>query len=300
MRRWTFFGLAVALVVAGSSGAASASSSWPTKRVAAASPTGLPTFVVRANGAVTAIPAWRFQGDARRLPLAQPITGIAATATGKGYWLVAADGGVFSYGDAHFHGSMVGKHLNAPVVGIASTRHGHGYWLAAADGGVFTFGDARFHGSLAGQQLDQPIVGITPTRSGKGYRLLARDGGVFTFGDATFRGSLGGTGLADVVGLAPTPSGNGYWILRKNGGSYRNCGVEGCTGQVAGPSVASFGDAQKLSPNFYFSSNGKLVADVDFVHDPVFAILANPVRQGYVIFRAIIMHSGVAGIPYGE
>ena len=228
------------------------------------------------------------------LPLARPITGIAEDATGKGYWLVAADGGVFAYGDAHFYGSLVGTHLNAPVVGIASTNNGHGYWLVAADGGVFSFGDARFLGSLAGQRLDQPIVSIVPTR-GNGYRLLARDGGVFTFGDAAFEGSLGGTGLTDAIGLAPTPSGNGYWILRNGGGSYQDCSYPYCRpGRIAGPSVAHFGDARNLQPSFFYPAIRPL-EDLDFIHDPVVAIAANPVAQGYVILRTNLAHDGAAG-----
>jgi hypothetical protein len=198
---------------------------------------------------------------------------------------------------------MVDVHLNAPVVGIVSTKDGHGYWLVASDGGIFTFGDARFLGSLAGHRLDQPIVGITTTRSGKGYRLVARDGGVFTFGDATFRGSLGGTGLTDVIGLAPTPSGNGYWILRKNGGSYQDCSYPGCSfhpALVAGPSVANFGDARDLPPGFCFPGyDAKPECDVDFIDDPVVAIVANPVAQGYTVLRATLLHSGFAGaIPH--
>jgi hypothetical protein len=307
MRRWPLFGLAVVVLVAWNGAGAAAANRWPTRGVAAAtSPTGARQFFVRANGAVKEFPEIGFHGsgdvhgDARRLPLAKPITGIAATATGNGYWLAAADGGVFTYGDARFRGSMAGSHLNAPVVGIASTKDGRGYWLVAADGGVFTFGDARFFGSLAGRGLDQPIVGITATRSGRGYRLLARDGGVFTFGDATFWGSLGGTGLTDIIGLAPTPSGNGYWILRAHGGTYKNCAIVICGPVVAGPSVANFGDAQPLPPNFVEPGPyGHGIYYLDFAHDPVVAIVANPVHQGYVILRASVnlAHAGYAGTP---
>ena len=306
MRR-TLVGLVVvALLVAGSGGGASAANGWSDSAVAGVvSPTGIPTFVVRANGAVTEIlygVASRAFGGARRLPLTKPITGIAASATGKGYWLAAADGGVFSYGDARFLGSMAGSHLNARIVGIAATRDGRGYWLAAADGGVFTFGDARFFGSVAGHRLDQPIVAITTTRTGKGYRLLAKDGGVFTFGDATYKGSLGGTGLTDVIGFAPTPSGNGYWILRKNGGTYAPCARALCSTfpRVAGPSVTNFGDAQPLFPDFPPSRD--LDFDVDFAHDPVVAIVAYPVAnprgQSYLILRAnSTQNPGYGGPP---
>ena len=307
MRRRTLVALAVvALVVAASGAGASAANGWPTRPVAATiSSTGPPVFVVRANGAVTAVIAGGTYGDARRLPLAQPITGIAATVPGTGYWLAASDGGVFSYGDARFFGSMAGVHLNAPIVGIAATKDGRGYWLAAADGGIFTFGDARFFGSLAGHRLDQPIVGITTTRTGKGYRLLAKDGGVFTFGDATYQGSLGGTGLTDVIGFAPTPSGNGYWILRKNGGTYEPCGLIICSidPRVAGPSVTNFGDAQPLSPYFLKPASNYFDFDVDFAHDPVVAIVAKPVPdrrgQGYVVIRADPTRFGFGGLPPG-
>jgi hypothetical protein len=207
MRRWTLFGLAIALFVTAGSVGAAAANQWPVTVVAGAASSAGGVWSARANGTVAEYSPDTFFGDAHRLPLAKPITGMSATATGKGYWLAATDGGVFSYGDAHFYGSMGAAHLNQPIVGIASTKDGHGYWLVAADGGVFTFGDAAYLGSLGGTRLDQPIVGISATRSGKGYRLVARDGGVFTFGDATYKGSLGGKGLTDVLGLAPSPSG---------------------------------------------------------------------------------------------
>jgi hypothetical protein len=298
LARLPVVGLSVALLVVGNAAAASARNQWPTTVVAGATtPANTAEWVAQANGTVTAY-GRGFYGDARREPLAKPIAGMAATATGKGYWLVAADGGVFSYGHAHFHGSMGATHLNQPVIGIASTADGRGYWLAAADGGIFTFGDAHFFGSLGGIHLDQPIVGISATRSGKGYRLVARDGGVFTFGDATYRGSLGGTGLTDAVGLAPTPSGNGYWILRKLGGTYQtyqNCTHLPCGPEsIAGPSVSNFGDARNLpGPNFVTAGfMGHPVYDYDFVGNPVVAIVANPVAQGYLILRA---HRGTYG-----
>ena len=312
MRRGTFVGLAVVLLVAGSSAGTGAGASTanhlPTRAVAAAlTPTGLPAFLVRANGKVETGRSGAFHGDARRLPLAQPITGIATTSTGDGYWLVAADGGVFSYGDAGFHGSMAGTHSNAPVVGMAATKDGQGYWLVASDGGVFSFGDARFFGSLAGHRLNQPIIGITATRSGKGYRLVARDGGVFTFGDASFEGSLGGLGITDVIGLAPTPSGHGYWILRRTGATYPSCVAGGCPSgppmsvlipsSVIGPSVDNFGDARRLfGPNFVVpGTSGHPIYDYDFTRDPVVAIVANPVQQGYLIFREDFGRFGWAG-----
>jgi hypothetical protein len=311
MRRGMFVGLAVGLLLAGSSVGAGAATAnhLPTRAVAAAAslPRGLPFFLVRANGKVDASRTDVLRGDARHVPLAQPMTGIATTPTGDGYWLVAADGGVFSFGDAHFYGSTAGRPLNAPIVGIAATKDGRGYWLVASDGGVFTFGDARFFESLAGHRLNQPVIGITATRSGKGYRLLGRDGGVFTFGDATFEGSLGGRGFSDAIGLAPTPSGHGYWILRKAGATYPSCVARGCPSEpsspvagpssVVGPSVDNFGDARKLfGPNFVVpGTSGHPMYDSDFTRDPVVAIVANPAQQGYYVLREDSGRYGWAG-----
>ena len=45
-----------------------------------------------------------FYGSAATVPLAAPVTGMAADPATGGYWLVAADGGVFAY-DAPFLGA---------------------------------------------------------------------------------------------------------------------------------------------------------------------------------------------------
>src|SRR5262245_53238834 len=103
MRRWIVIGLAVACLVAGTNGGASAANRWPRSRVAAAaSPMTPEVWVLHANGAVSPLYRSHFHGDARLESLARPMKGIASSPTGKGYWLVAADGGVFSYGDARF------------------------------------------------------------------------------------------------------------------------------------------------------------------------------------------------------
>jgi hypothetical protein len=301
MRRSTFFGLVVTVLLLGSAAPASAANQWPATPVAGAAVAARnDSWVVQANGVVSTGRA-DFFGDARDTSLAQPITGIAVNPSGTGYWLVAADGGVFAYGDARFYGSMGGTHLNQPIVGIASSGDGRGYWLVAADGGMFAFGDAPFLGSLGALHLVQPIVGIAALTSGKGYRLVARDGGVFAFGQAAFRGSLGGTGITDVIGIAQTPTGNGYWLLRTGGRTY-SCAVlhGGCPGgipegSVAGPSVSHFGDARSLQPTFVIVNNGPPADDFDFVGNPIVAIVANPVAQGYVILRTKADSLGYAG-----
>lgn len=166
---------------------------------------------------------------------------------------------------------------------------------------VKAFGDAAFAGSTNEGTFNQPIVGIAGTKSGHGYWEVASDGGVFTFGDATYRGSLGGQGITDVVGFSPTPSGNGYWILRKGGGTY-SCAVQygGCPDRsstsVAGPSVENFGDARRLpEPAFVSVASGRPVYDYDFSGNPVVAIVANPLAQGYFILRSSPGTFGVAG-----
>jgi hypothetical protein len=85
MRRAALFGLAVALLVAGNSAGASAANEWPATVVAGAGAPDGPLLSVRANGVVTnqSRPP-TFYGGAYRLPLAQPITGMAITVTGKG------------------------------------------------------------------------------------------------------------------------------------------------------------------------------------------------------------------------
>jgi hypothetical protein len=304
MRRSMFLGLVVTVLLLVSAAPASAVNQWPGKVVAGATNSAsINGWAVQANGVVSADRGFFF-GDAHLESLAQPITGIAVNPTGTGYWLVAADGGVFAYGDAHFYGSMGAKHLNQPIVGIASSGDGRGYWLVAADGGMFAFGDAPFFGSLGALHLNQPIVGIAALTTGKGYRLVARDGGVFAFGAASFRGSLGGTGITDVVGITQTPTGNGYWILRKGGGTYSCFALHGgCPpgfsgSSIAGPSVANFGDApSRPQPAFDdISGSGPPFADLDFVGNPVVAIVPNSVGPGYVVLRANAGTFGYGGV----
>ena len=161
---------------------------------------------------------------------------------------------------------MGAAHLNQPVFSMAPTRLGHGYWLVARDGGIFTFGDAHFYGSTGDLVLNQPMVGITASPTGKGYRMVARDGGIFSFGDVPFYGSLPGRGVnvTDVVGMAQTPTDTGYWIARSDG------------------QVDAFGKA--LTFRHYVASPC----------DPVTAIFAHPVRQGY----RLVLRSG-ATISFG-
>jgi hypothetical protein len=54
-------------------------------------------------------------GDARRVPLAAPIVGIASAI--GGYYLVARDGGVFTFG-VPYAGSTGNRHLNAPMTAL--------------------------------------------------------------------------------------------------------------------------------------------------------------------------------------
>jgi hypothetical protein len=178
-------------------------------------------FVAERDGTVAVLGNARNVGDARGVPLNQPIVGLARTVTRKGYWLAATDGGIFSYGDARFFGSTGSIRLNQPIVGIAPTPSGRGYWLVASDGGIFAFGDAHFAGSTGSIRLNQPIVGMAPTPTGDGYWLVARDGGIFAFGDAHFFGSAGSIRLNQpVTGMAATPRGDGYWLVARDGGVF--------------------------------------------------------------------------------
>jgi hypothetical protein len=58
-------------------------------------------WLVSADGGVFSYGA-TFFGSAAELPLAAPISAIAATPSGRGNWLLGADGGVFTYGDAPY------------------------------------------------------------------------------------------------------------------------------------------------------------------------------------------------------
>jgi hypothetical protein len=240
-------------------GCSPSANAWGTGAVTAfAMPAGDGYWLARANGTVATGGGARYLGDASCLKLNGPVLGGAPTPTGSGYWLNGRDGGVFTFGTAPFFGSMGATALNQPVFSMAATRSGSGYWLVAYDGGIFSFGDAPFHGSTGDLALMQPIIAIATSSTGGGYRLVARDGGIFSFGDVPFFGSLPGLGVvaSDVVGVAPTPSGKGYWIIRSLGQSY------------------TFGDAGYLGP-----------APVGAA-DPVVAVVANPVAQGYRLLLA--------------
>jgi hypothetical protein len=246
--------LLLSVVVAGAMPATAAGNRWPRNVVNGFStPTAHGFWLAYANGDVVTNGDAHFYGSAVQLPLNGPITGGAVAPGGTGYWLVATDGGIFSYGSARFHGSMGAAHLNQPVFSMSATKLGHGYWLVARDGGIFTFGDAHFYGSTGSLVLNQPIVGITTSPAGKGYRMVARDGGIFSFGDVPFYGSLPGRGVnvTDVVGAAQTPTDTGYWLARSDG------------------KVDAFGKAHTFR---------KFAASPC---DPVTAIFADPVAQGY-------------------
>jgi len=160
------------------------------------------------------------RGSAERLPLAQPVVGLARTPGGGGYWEVAADGGVFSFGDARFFGSAATLHLKDHVVGMAMAGGGHGYWLATSDGGIYSFGDAKFYGTPAGH-AGKSVVGIASTPDGNGYWLVTKRGNIYSFGDAKYYGPRDSLHLAQpVVGMAVAPDGSGYWLVTKNGCIY--------------------------------------------------------------------------------
>ena len=178
-------------------------------------------WVVGASAAVHAFGAAPFLGDARSVPLSQPIRGMAATPAQRGYWLLGGDGGIFAFGDAAFWGSTGAIRLNKPVVGLASTPTGNGYWLVASDGGIFAFGDAGFFGSTGALRLNKPIVGMAATPTGRGYWLVASDGGIFAFGDARFAGSTGAIALnSPIVAMERADDGNGYWLVARDGGVF--------------------------------------------------------------------------------
>jgi hypothetical protein len=214
---------------------------------------GIGYYQVSDQGAVASAGDAAPYGDARNLPLNQPIVGMAQTGDDGGYWLVASDGGVFSYGDAGFYGSTGGITLNKPIVGMTDTHDESGYWLVASDGGVFAYGDAGFYGSTGSLKLNQPVVGMVPTPDDRGYWLVAADGGIFTFGDAPFYGSTGSVHLNQpVVGMAVTPDGGGYWLVAADGG------------------IFSFGDA------VFYGSTGGL-----HLNQPVVGMAPMPDGNGY-------------------
>jgi hypothetical protein len=158
------------------------------------------------------------------VPVATPVTGIAATADGRGYWLVTTDGTVHGFGDAKGHGSLpdLGVHVN-DIVAIAPTGDGRGYWLIGRDGGEFAFGDASYHGSLPGVHVHvKNIVGMVATSNGGGYWLVGSDGGVFAFGNARYVGSLPGIGVkvSDIRAMIPSPTRHGYVLVGSDGGAF--------------------------------------------------------------------------------
>ncbi len=178
-------------------------------------------WIAGAAGAVHAIGAAPFLGDAQAARLTSPIRGMAPTPTQKGYWLLGGDGGIFAFGDAAFWGSTGAIKLNKPVVGMSSTPTGRGYWLVASDGGIFAFGDAAFWGSTGAIKLNKPVVGMAPTPTGRGYWLVASDGGIFAFGDARFAGSTGAISLnSPIAGMEPADDGDGYWLVARDGGVF--------------------------------------------------------------------------------
>ncbi|MGY6500669.1 MAG: S8 family peptidase [Acidimicrobiales bacterium] len=203
-------------------GSVSPSSLAPGERVVASTPTvsGIGYWVATDRGRVVPFGDARFFGDARSLPLNQPITAMAVTPSGAGYWLLAADGGVFTYGDARFYGSTGGLRLNARVTDMAVTPSGNGYWFTALDGGVFSFGDAKFYGSTGGIRLNQPVVSIAAGPS-VGYWLVALDGGIFAF-SVPFHGSLPGVPVNETgLRIRGNAGGRGYQILTAEGSIYR-------------------------------------------------------------------------------
>jgi hypothetical protein len=212
-----------------------------------------------ADGGVFGFGSAPFLGSVGGMPLARPVTALAARPDADGYWLVGEDGGVFAFGAARFLGSSAGRGERAvtgatahpsgdgywvvresgaveafgaapalggaggpvPWVGIAATRSGGGYWLADRDGRVVARGDAVALGDASGLALDGAVVDIVATPSGDGYWLVASDGGVFAFGAAVFAGSTGAMDLnAPIVGMAPTPTGLGYVLAAADGGVF--------------------------------------------------------------------------------
>ncbi|MGI8683921.1 MAG: N-acetylmuramoyl-L-alanine amidase [Acidimicrobiales bacterium] len=202
-------------------------------------------WIAGAAGAVHAVGAAPFLGDARSVRLTSPIRGMAATPARRGYWLLGGDGGIFAFGDAAFWGSTGAIKLNKPVVGMASTPTGKGYWLVASDGGIFAFGDAGFFGSTGAIKLNKPVVGMAPTASGKGYWLVASDGGIFAFGDARFAGSTGSITLnSPIVGMEPAEDGDGYWMVARDGGVFAFDVL--FDGSVPGLRLPSYGGSASL------------------------------------------------------
>ncbi|HEX2699880.1 MAG TPA: N-acetylmuramoyl-L-alanine amidase [Acidimicrobiales bacterium] len=202
-------------------------------------------WIVGASGAVHAIGAAPFLGDAGAIRLTSPIRGMASTPAQRGYWLLGGDGGIFAFGDAAFRGSTGAMRLNKPVVGMAATPTGGGYWLVASDGGIFAFGDAGFFGSTGAMRLNKPVVGMAPTASGKGYWLVASDGGIFAFGDARFAGSTGSIALnSPISAMEPADDGRGYWLVARDGGVFA-FGVP-FHGSIPGLGLPSYAGSESL------------------------------------------------------
>ena len=156
--------------------------------IAAADHVGQPgAWFLLPHGRVYPVHGARHYGDAARIALHAPVTGIEASRTGRGYYLVANDGGVFCFGDARFHGSLGALHLRAPIVGMHRSASGRGYRLLGADGGVFCFGDARYYGAANTDANVDPAVALTPTASTRGYWITLRSGKILRFGDAPRR-----------------------------------------------------------------------------------------------------------------
>lgn len=211
----------------------------PTSTTAPAAPstTALATgphgyWLAGADGGIFSFGNAHFYGSAAGLPLAQPVTGMAATPDDNGYWLASANGEVFAFGDAVFHGSLPGlgigpagartaPHLSAPVVGISAST-GSGYWLVTGDGQVYAFGGAHFAGSCATvTTCDAPAVALVPDAAGNGYWLLLSDAKMLAFGGAKAVDdkdcqSASHSGLTATAARS-TNDGGGYWVALDNG-----------------------------------------------------------------------------------
>ena len=158
-----------------------------------------------------------------RVPLNQPIVGMASTPDGKGYWLVASDGGVFAFGDAPFLGSMGGRRSSrrSPAWPPPTAARATGWWpVTAASSPTGT------HPSMArtvGGRWSTRSSAWPPSPDDGGYYLVTTDGGCTPTGTPSpgatseaastanrpHRPARGGHGVAQ--------GGAGYWLLDPDG-----------------------------------------------------------------------------------
>jgi hypothetical protein len=183
---------------------------------AAPTPTGKGYWLLKRDGAVTALGDARYRGGAKKY--STRAVAIAPTPTGKGYWILARGGRVFDRGDARHFGGMRGR--GSKWTDLAPTPTGAGYRLFSRAGGVAAFGDATQLGDALDAGLDSPVTaGLT--HGTEGYWLVTQRGRIMSFGDAPVFEPVNLAGVdAALADAAATRTGAGLWLAGELGKVY--------------------------------------------------------------------------------